>query len=104
MVPAALAAALFVSAVDAQPALLLSLIEVRAGASAPSPRRCALDRRTPGHCSGVRHFIESSPRTMHTHLLPAAIVAALLLCAVGGATLVRSARDYPGQPSVNLVR
>jgi hypothetical protein len=103
MVPAALAAALFVSAVGAQPALLLSLIEVRAGASAPSPRRCALDRRTPV-CAGVRPLLESCLRTMHARLLPASIIAALLLCAVAGATLVRSARDYAGQPSIELVR
>jgi hypothetical protein len=41
---------------------------------------------------------------MHARLLPVAIVAALLLCTVGGASLVRSARDHAGQPSVDLVR
>lgn len=34
---------------------------------------------------------------MSKHLLPAAIAASLLLCAVGAASLVRGARDFHAQ-------
>jgi len=37
---------------------------------------------------------------MPTHVLTVAIVASLLVCAIGGASLVRSARDYPGHAAI----
>jgi len=60
----------------------------------------ALDRRTPEFAPGSAHFIESKSRTMPTHVLTVAIVASLLVCAIGGASLVRSARDYPGHAAI----
>jgi hypothetical protein len=41
---------------------------------------------------------------MHKHLLPVAIVASLLVCAIGGASLVRGARDYQSHASLTVVR